>query len=130
MNLETRAEKYIESHSNGESFFTVGKNFPFDFALCLKEVAESGNKELFRKLIDSYVSYSEKVNQKELDKELIKIEALDFIEFQCMVGDTGRMTIGIPGMYSSGPTRKMFLDIYSGQLARDIGYTVTHSINL
>ena len=48
-----------------------------------------------------------------------------------MIGDTGRMTVGIPLPYKmDGTTRNMFLDVYAGQLARDRGYTPTHSIKI
>ena len=130
-NLETLSEKFIEGFSNAQSLFSVHMDFPFGFAVCLRGIAESGNRDLFQRVVDSYVSYSEKVNQGNMNQEQIKLEALDFIEFQCKVGDTGRMTIGTPGAYKTdGPARTMFLDMYSGQLAMDKGYAVTNSIKI
>lgn len=126
-NLEVRAERYIQELSKDN--YILGDNFPFGLALCLKEIAKSGNKGLFKRLVDSFVEYSERINQG-VDAP-VKLEALDFIEFQCIVGDTGRMGLGIPIPYQmGGPARKMFLDIYHGQLARDKDYTPTHSIKL
>ncbi|HLC58384.1 MAG TPA: hypothetical protein VJI68_00835 [Candidatus Nanoarchaeia archaeon] len=126
--LEIVAQNYIVEHGKGNSF--MNETTLFGFPRCLFQLADSGNRNLFERLVDSYVAYSQKANPK-MRPEDVKLEALDFIEFQCMVADTGRMTIGIPGNYvRTGPTLEMFMKIYAGNLARDVGYIPDNSINL
>ena len=133
-NIETIAEKFIEGFSRGEWAIDIPSlDIPSspDLPSCLKGLAENGNKELFKKLIDSYVAYTEKINKGYMSQEHIRLGALNFIDFQCMRGDTARMTTIIPGQYKlNGAARKMFLDIYSGQLAEDMEYNPTYSIRL
>ncbi|MBS3081028.1 hypothetical protein J4221_06130 [Candidatus Pacearchaeota archaeon] len=128
-NYKTLAEKFIEGFDNRMSFIQTQNEFPFEFPLCLREIASKSNQELFQRVVEGYVSYSQRVNRGRMESEKIKLEALDLIEFQCIIADTGRMTIGIPGFYNlNGITRQMFLDLYSGQLAENKGYKITHSI--
>ncbi|MBS3093018.1 hypothetical protein J4456_00370 [Candidatus Pacearchaeota archaeon] len=133
LSIEECAENFVQAFEKGAwiSDTDVPFGFPFGLPTCLREIAQQKNKDLFQRVIDSYLNYSQKKNEGKIIQEHIEMESLSFIEFQCVVGDTGRMTIGIPGDYRyDGPARKMLLDLYTGRMPEDKGYTVKHDINV
>ncbi|MBS3071175.1 hypothetical protein J4407_02665 [Candidatus Pacearchaeota archaeon] len=123
--LETIVEAVIVGFDKGKALTDGITNLNY-----MREISENGNKQLFQRLIESYLGYAKKINS-DISSEEVRLEALDFVEFQCMVADTGKLAINLPLKYEmNGKTRKMFLDIYSGKLARDNNYIVKHSIKV
>ena len=96
------------------------------FVPLLAELAKSGNGVQFKRVVDAYLEYAVKINEKE-NNPAAKLQALDVVETLCHVADvrTGYQELshddrrqGVP----EGIASHQFWRIYSGQLARDGDY--------
>jgi len=92
----------------------------------LHYLAEIGERETFRQLVDACIDYTTRANQN-MTPEEVRMETLDYLEHLCFCGDRGYMTIGLG--YPPAPMGKahsLLLELYKGQMPHDKGYKVQH----
>ena len=96
----------------------------------LRDLAEIGERETFRRLVDACIDYTTQANPT-LDSEEARMETLSYIEHLCFSGDNGYMAVGLyhlPGRM--GKTQSLLLELYDGQMPHNRGYKVQHKIEI